>query len=120
AVYDVATGTWSEIVLGLPAGTAAIASDGSRYVYLASGSTFVRLDPSSRQVTPLAPPPFAFAPNGGLRRLDGLLYGHRGGGTADFAAYDVATDAWTVLPSLPGGAVLGAAIDPEAREYFTY
>src|SRR6185436_1409851 len=37
-----------------------------------------------------------------------------------FASYDVSTNAWRLLASVPSGAVLGAAIDELKREYYAY
>jgi len=119
-VFDIGTSSWSAIPGPIGVGTANIASDGRRFLYLVVGTTFVRYDPSSETATPLPPPPFPFEPWGGLRHLDGVLYGHQGNGLTGFAKYDIASGVWTELPPLPGGAVAGAAIDPGSREYFTY
>ncbi|MBI3449432.1 MAG: choice-of-anchor D domain-containing protein [Acidobacteria bacterium] len=119
-VYDIATNAWTAMPGPIGIGTGDIASDGSRYLYLASGTTFVRLDPAAAVTTPLADPPFEFTPWGGLRHLDGALFGHQGNGETGFATYDIASDRWTGLPPVPGGAVLGATIDPGRREYFAY
>lgn len=119
-VYDIASDSWSTIPNPLGAGTGAITSDGTRYLYLAYGDDFVRLDPATSDVTPLPAPPFPFEAWSSLRHLGGVVYGHQGNGATGFAAFDVAAGSWSQLPSLPGGAVLGADIDPTSRSYFAY
>jgi len=119
-VYDIGTNTWSTISNPLGAGTGDIASDGSHYLYLVIGTTFMRLDPVTMSVTPLAAPTINFEPWGALRHLSGVLYGHQGNGNRGFASYDIASNTWTTLPVLPSGAVLGADINPLTREYFAY
>ena len=116
-VYDIATDSWSTRPHPLGGGTSNVASDGTRYLYFALGTRLVRYDPASQEQTELAVPPFAFESWGGLAYSNGLLYGHAGNGRVEFATYDIAGDAWRLLPQLPGGAVLGAAIDPLAQEY---
>jgi sugar lactone lactonase YvrE len=118
--YDIAANSWSTLANPLGQGTGNIASDGSRYLYLVRGSQFVRLDPAAGTSATLPAPPFSFNPWGGLRFLSGRLYGHQGDGSAGFARFDVASNAWTLLPSTPGGAVLGSAIDPANQQYFAY
>jgi subtilisin family serine protease len=119
-IYDIGTNTWTTRSNPLGSGTGNIASDGTRYLYLVVRTIFVRLDPATSSTTSLSSPPFFFEPWGGLRHLNGVLYGHQGNGTTGFARYDIATNVWTVLPSLPSGGVLGADINPLAREYYAY
>jgi hypothetical protein len=119
-VYDIATDSWSVIPHPLAGQTANIASDGQQYLYVVAGFELARLDPETSAVTHLAPAPFPFERWGGLRHLDGVLYGHRGNGYPAFASYDIATNTWTQLSSMPAGAVLGATIDPLNREYVAY
>src|SRR5207249_3730799 len=119
-VYDIAGNSWSTRPNPLGKGTANIASDGVRYLYFVSGSSFVRLNPATGVSTSLGTPPISFLPWGGLRYLDGRLYGHQGNGSAGFASFNIGINSWTILPSTPGGAVLGGAIDRFAREYFAY
>jgi len=118
-VYDIASESWSTIPAAVER-TGNIASDGSRYLYQVAGTTFRRIDPSLLATTTLASPPFSFERWGGLGILDGTLYGHQGNRSTSFAAYDIAADRWAVLPSVPGGTVLGAAVDPISREYYAY
>jgi subtilisin family serine protease/DNA-binding beta-propeller fold protein YncE len=119
-VYEISTDTWTTIPHPLPNGTANIASDGTQYLYLVAGNLLVRFDPVTSTTTVLAPPPFYFERWGGLEYLAGTLYGHQGNGSQGFAAYDIPIDRWRTLAPLPAGGVLGAAIDPVAREYFAY
>jgi hypothetical protein len=119
-VYDIATNSWSMRSNPLTMGTGNIASDGSHYLYLDVASQMVRFDPTSGAVLALAPPPFYAEPWGGLQYLGGKLYAHQGNGQSGFATYDIATNTWMPLPPVPGGAVLGAAIDPSTREYCAY
>src|SRR5262249_52109977 len=46
--------------------------------------------------------------------------GISGNGTRGFVAYDLAANSWTVLPQVPSGAVLGAAYDPFAGNFYAY
>ncbi|HEU5181952.1 MAG TPA: choice-of-anchor D domain-containing protein [Candidatus Polarisedimenticolia bacterium] len=118
-VYDIASDTW--ILRPSPLrDTGNIASDGNLSLYLALGSTLLRFEPHTGAVTALAPPPFYFQAFGGLRYLEGKLFGHEGNGGAHFARYDIASNTWTLMPAAPGGVVLGATIDPFARQYFAY
>src|SRR5262249_4542786 len=119
-VYDIATNRWSAIPGPIPEGTGNIASDGVRFLYFAGGGVLARHEAATSVTTILAAPPFPFERWGGLVHLDGVLYGHQGNGEVGFAKYEIASDRWTTLPSLPDGAVLGATIDPGSREYFTY
>jgi hypothetical protein len=118
-VYDIATDTWATIPNGLGVGTGVIASDGS-YLYLAVGSTFKRYNPISATWADRAAPSIDIQPWGGMAYWNGRLYAHRGNGLTEFARYDIASNTWTTLPSLPDGAVLGSAIDPVRREYYAY
>ncbi len=119
-VYDIASNTWTTIANPLGEGTGNIDSDGDRWIYLVFGNRFVRFDPDSSVVEFLPAPPIGFDRWGGLRFHGGYLYGHSGNGTSGFARYDVAARAWQRLPDVPGPAVLGATIDPSAREYVAY
>ncbi len=116
-VYDIAADRWTTRPHPLSGGTANVASDGERYLYFVQGQRLVRYDPVTLEAVDLAAPPFAFEPWGGLAYVGGRLYGHTGSGRSEFAVYDVAGNTWRVLPALPAGAVLGAAIDPLAQEY---
>ncbi|MFQ5719424.1 MAG: choice-of-anchor D domain-containing protein [Acidobacteriota bacterium] len=118
-VYDISTDSWSTI--SNPSfGTGNIASDGTRWLYLVTGSTFLRLDPATQETQTLATPPFFFQRWGGLQDFAGVIYGTTGNGTTGFASYSTAIDAWTRLPSVPGGTVLGATIDPRSATYYAY
>ena len=118
-VYDIAAGTWSTRSSPLGVGTANIASDGDRWLYLVAGMSFVRLDPETGASASLPPPPMPFDYWGGLRFWEGSLFGHVGNSSQGFARYDLAGGFWQNLPAVPGGAVLGATIDPWSREYVT-
>ncbi|HKQ97011.1 MAG TPA: choice-of-anchor D domain-containing protein, partial [Candidatus Polarisedimenticolia bacterium] len=117
AVYDVAARTWSTLAHPLGLGSAAVASDGSGALYFVGATTFVRYDPIAATLVALPAPPFSFGFRGGLRYFEGSLYGHAGGGSTGFARYDLAAGSWETLAPIPGGAGLGATIDPYSREY---
>lgn len=118
-VYTITSNTWSTITLDTYIPTGNIESDGT-YIYLVSAGTFVRYNPQVNSTTNLASPPFSFNRWGGLSHLNGELYGHQGDGWTGFAKYNIANNTWTTLSSVPGGAVLGSAIDPSAKVYYTY
>jgi hypothetical protein len=118
-VYDIASNSWSAISNGLERGTGNIASDG-RYIYLVVDTVFVRYDPGSGSWKNLASPPISFNPWGGMSHLNGRIYGHTGNDHTGFARYEITSDRWTTLSSIPGGAVLGSAIDPSREVYYTY
>ncbi|MGH9866947.1 MAG: choice-of-anchor D domain-containing protein [Candidatus Polarisedimenticolia bacterium] len=119
-VYDIASDSWTTMRNPLGLGTGIIASDGVQYLYLLSGSSFMRLDPVTQSAQGLDPPPFPFERWGGMRHLSGVLYAHQGDGLSGFASYDIAAGTWAVLPPVPAGAVLGAALDPHRRAYYAY
>ena len=76
AVYDVASDTWSSIGFAQQptvSSSGMIASDGARYLYIASDVSFVRYDPASGLTEHLAPMTGTW---GGLRYFEGMLYGH--------------------------------------------
>jgi subtilisin family serine protease len=118
-VYDIPTNTWSTITNGLGDGTGNIASDGT-FLYLVVYNQFKRYSPETNTWTTLSSPPLDFSRWGGLEFYNGALYGHQGNGNTGFAKYTLTSNTWTVLPNVPGGAVLGAAIDPGTRTYYTY
>ncbi|HYV84597.1 MAG TPA: choice-of-anchor D domain-containing protein [Patescibacteria group bacterium] len=119
-VFDIATSSWSLRPQPLATGTANIASDGTRWLYLVVGRLFMRLDPAIGTTENLASPPMVFDRWGGLVYFDGGVYGTAGNGASGFARYDVASGLWETLPRVPDGTVLGAAIDPFNREYVAY
>ncbi|MCU0230226.1 MAG: choice-of-anchor D domain-containing protein [Acidobacteria bacterium] len=116
-IYEIAANSWTTCPHPLGGGTANVASDGDRYLYFVQGQRLARYEPATLVTLDLAAPPFEFEARGGLAYSEGRLYGHAGGGRSDFAVYDVASDTWRRLTSVPGGALLGAAIDPLAQEY---
>ena len=118
-VYDIASNTWSTIPNGLGAGTGAMASDGT-YLYLAAPGVFKRYDPIAISWTSLATPCIDIEKWGGMVYWSGRLYAHRGNGDIEFARYEILSDDWATLPSLPAGAVLGSAIDPVRHRYYAY
>jgi subtilisin family serine protease/sugar lactone lactonase YvrE len=120
-VYDIATGVWRALLPSpLDAGTANIASDGERYLYLALGARFVRFDPDSGASDDLRGPPMPFTPWGALAFSRGLVFGHAGNGGLLAGRYDVFSSLWTLLPPLPDATVAGAAIDPVTGDFFAY
>jgi len=118
-VYDISSNTWTTISLGTGIATGNIESDGIK-IYLVSDYSLVSYNPSTGGTTSLASPPFSFYPWGGLSYFEGNLYAHQGNGTVGFAKYNIALNTWTNLPFLPGGAVLGSAIDPYGKVYYAY
>ena len=118
-VYDIASNTWGTIPNGLGAGSGVISSDGT-YLYLAVTSYLLRYNPSTSGWTTLATPSIDIQPWGGMAYWNGKLYVHQGNSGYLFAKYDILTDTWTTLPDLPGGAVLGSAIDPVRQKYYAY
>jgi subtilisin family serine protease len=118
-VYDIASNTWSTIANGLGYGTGDITTDG-KSLYVAMYSTLMRYNVNLNQWTTLATAPISFTSWGGLKFLDGYIYGHSGNSGVDFARYNVGANTWSTLPSVPGGAVLGSAIDPSGKKYYAY
>src|SRR5262249_38680565 len=74
-IYDIASDPWTSVASPLAGSTGIIASDGLRYLYMASGARFVRFEPATGRATTLAPPPASFDLWGGLEYFDGKLYG---------------------------------------------
>jgi uncharacterized repeat protein (TIGR01451 family) len=140
-VYDIETNSWSEIANPLGAGTGDIASVGG-LIYMVAGTHFIAYDPEAKTTTTLASAPKlnggrgcegGFEAWGGLQPYEGKIYGHQGNGCAGFAVYDIASDSWSELPSLPApigskggageeeaGAVAGSALDPTSGTYYAY
>jgi len=103
-VYHIGSDSWSTITGGV--GTGAISTDGTD-IYL-SGSAFKKWVISSSQwVTLTAGTTQAW---GGLQYRNGYFYSDDGNGSIGFNRYNVATNTWAALSSVPGGAVLGSAI----------
>ncbi len=117
-VYDISTDSWTVENSPLGSSTGNIASDGTRFLYLAVSSSFLRFDPAAGLTESLASPPFYFERWGALVWSRGHLYGHQGNGNTAFATFDPASGSWTSLPYIPGGAVLGAALDPFGGDYY--
>jgi hypothetical protein len=118
-VYDIRSNSWSVIANPLGQGTGNIASSGND-LYLAAGTAFVRYSAVSSTTTILASPPFAFEPWGGLQAWGSQIYGHQGSGNTGFATYNISSNTWKKLPNVPGGAVLGSAIDNDNGFYYAY
>lgn len=118
-VYSVASNSWRTLSNNLNQGTGNITTDGT-YVYLVKGIDFKRYSPQSNVWTSLAAPQFYFEGWGGLSFYKNSIYGHQGNGYSGFAKYDLAANAWTTLQSVPGGAVLGSAMDYHNGVYYAY
>ncbi|MBN2214952.1 MAG: choice-of-anchor D domain-containing protein, partial [Bacteroidales bacterium] len=116
-IYSISDNTWDKI--SQPSGTGNITNDGI-YIYTIDGTSFRRLDPNTLVWSTLSSSPISFQRWGGLAYHNGYIYGHSGDGTTSFAKYNISTDTWTTLPSVPGGAVLGCAIDPFHSKYYAY
>lgn len=117
-VYEIATNSWTTIPNGLGMGTGVITTDGSA-IYLAVGSTFKAYYPGYGWFN-LVAPSIDIQPWGGMAYWNGFIYAHRGNGFTEFAKYDIGSGIWSTLSPLPGGAVLGSAIDPIQMRYYTY
>jgi hypothetical protein len=121
-VYDIATGKWSKITNPLGEGTGDITAAGG-LLYLVEGGDFVSYDPATTTTTTLASPPFGFQPWGGLAPYKGVIYGQEGNGQIpnNFGWYDIADGTWEEgMDPVPGGGVLGAAINPVAGVFYAY
>ena len=134
-VYDIEANTWTTIANPLDLGTADITSTGS-LIYMALGTHFVSYNPETKTTTSLANAPKwtggggcdgGFEAWGGLQPYEGRIYGHQGNGCAGFAVYDISSNSWTELQSLPealgsqeAGAVAGSALDPTSGTYYAY
>ena len=118
-VYNVNTDTWSTITNGLGSGTGNITTDGS-YIYMVYYNTFARYNPGNAVWTILTNPPFSFQKWGGLAYHDGKIYGHEGNSLNEFGFYNIATNTWVQLTNVPGGTVLGIAIDPIEEILYCY
>lgn len=117
ATYDIAANTWTNTTTPIITGN--ITSDGS-YLYAAVGVNFMRFDPATGTWADRATPPFSFQSWGALVYHNGKIYGHEGNGQTGFGVYSIASNTWEKLPSLPEGAVMGAAIDPVGQHYYAY
>lgn len=116
-VYTISSNSWTTITNGLGSGTGCLATDGT-YLFAVRNTTFKRFDPGSGSWKNLANSSISFQPWGGLAYYNGWIYGHSGNGGTAFAKYEIASDTWTTLTSVPGGAVLGSDIDPVAKIYY--
>lgn len=131
AVYDIASNSWTTLAHPLGAGTANITAGGGK-LYLAVELDFVSYDPVTGIVTPLAEPPKfpgaecadGFERWGGLQFAGDKIYGHQGNSCTGFAVYDIPTNSWLELPSVPEvdeeGPVAGSAINPVTNTYLAY
>lgn len=131
AVYDIASNSWTTIDNPLAEGTGDITA-GNGKLYVAVEREFFEINPATGIATPLAEPP-AFPPTGcshegfeswGGLQFDGTkIYGHQGNGCTGFGVYDIPSNTWQELPSVPEveeeGAILGSAIDPVTNTYLT-
>lgn len=113
AVYDISTNGWS--TLDGVHNTTALTTDG-RYIYSAYYQELRRFDPQSNSWTTLSMPPFVVA-NGGLEFFEGNLYCHGGWSNLEFARYSIATNSWTMLPSLTMAAGSGSTFDFHSKSY---
>jgi uncharacterized repeat protein (TIGR01451 family) len=131
AVYDIASNSWTTIDNPLAEGTGDITAGNGR-LYIAVEREFFEINPVTGIATPLAEPPAfpptgcnneGFEPWGGLQFDGTKIYGHQGNGCTGFGVYDIPTNTWLELPSVPEveeeGAILGSAIDPITNTYLT-
>lgn len=127
-VYDIATNTWTTTTNPLGQGTGNIVASGG-LLYLVVGTSFVSYDPATNTTTTLAAAPgfpdsncpgCGFQRWGALAVYNGKIYGTQGNSHNGFAVYDIASNSWTELPLVPGGTVLGGAIDPITGTYYAY
>lgn len=131
AVYDIASNSWTTIENPLERGSGDITA-GNGKLYIAVRREFFEINPATAIATPLAEPPAfpptgcnnkGFEPWGGLQFDGTKIYGHQGNGCNGFGVYDIPTNTWQELPSVPEveeeGAVLGSAIDPVTNTYLT-
>ncbi|MFM9836627.1 MAG: choice-of-anchor D domain-containing protein [Cyclobacteriaceae bacterium] len=116
-IYNINGNSWTTV--SLPFSTGNLTSDGIS-LYAAVGTLFSRYNPTNGLWTTLTAPPISFQSWGGLAFSEGFIYGHEGNGLTGFAKYSLSSQTWTVLASVPGGAVLGSAIDPVTKTYYTY
>ncbi len=114
-VYNIATNSWTTLSNNIGS-TGNIASDGT-YLYLVRANTLKRYHPDSNSWTTLANSPLYFSTWSGLSYINNTIYGSSGTG---FAKYNIISNSWTTLTSVPGGTVLGSAIDPVDEVYYTY
>lgn len=122
-IYDIAGNTWTTMWNGVPTGNIEAVNG---YIYLAGEFAFNRFNSTNAQWDTLTWPGSLF-PNfdgentwGGLKYYKGYLYNFNGNGDTAFAKYNINSQEWTLLPGLPGGAVLGSAIDPVTHKLFAY
>jgi uncharacterized repeat protein (TIGR01451 family) len=131
-VYDIASNSWTTVENPLHEGTADItAGDGK--IFMAEEEVFVSYEPLTASTSLLADPPSftsskecdeeGFEAWGGLQFDGNKIYGHEGDGCTGFAVYDIPSNSWTELASVPDeeeGAILGSAFDPVTNTYLTY
>jgi uncharacterized repeat protein (TIGR01451 family) len=131
AVYDIASNSWTTIENPLEEGTGDITAGNGR-LYVAVNREFFEINPATAIATPLAEPPAfpaagckeeGFENWGGLQFDGSKIYGHQGNGCNGFGVYDIPTNTWQELPSLPEveeeGGILGSAINPVTNTYLT-
>jgi uncharacterized protein (TIGR03382 family) len=91
-------------------GGAALASDGTQFVFAIASSTVYRYSIASNEWADLGPTP---APTGwgcAAAYRQGSLYVLRGGNTRDFWRYDAGSGAWGILVLAPANVGYGGAI----------
>lgn len=99
-------GTW-EGLADLPSSAndgGSLAGDGTRYLYATIGGNsdkFYRYDAVENTWEALTSPPGNVAEGCCLVYYNNKVYGLRGNGTSDFAAYVITGDSWTTEASLP-------------------
>lgn len=122
-IYDIANDSWSAVYNQVPTGNIASVNG---YIYLAGDYDFQRYNPNSMMWDTLTHPGVVSSNFegedtwGGLKYYGGYLYNFNGNGDTAFAKYNINSDQWALLPGLPGGAVLGSAIDPASSTLFAY
>jgi subtilisin family serine protease len=116
-IYDIATNQWTTFSKVFSTGN--ITTDGT-YLYFAIGYLLYRHNPESGVWESLPNSPIEITPWGGAAFSNGELFVHVGNSYSGFAKLNLTTNSWTVLPSIPGGAVLGSAIDGTKDIYYAY
>jgi hypothetical protein len=121
-IYDIGLDQWDVDTLAYIQ-TGNIEAYNSK-IYFINEYNFIGYDPVTQTVDTLPHPGFGdfIYDNewGGLDFYNGHFYNIPGDGYQQFAKYNIVTQQWTLLDSLPEGAVLGSAIDPVGKKLYSY